>query len=415
MRSLGRANPTMTLMRATAPEVLACAHFDADRCRSCTWLGRPYGDQLLAKDEAVRGALRGVLGGRPEPAWLPPVASRPEGFRSKAKMVVTGTATDPRLGIWDSRRGGVDLRDCALHTPGIVAALPVLADFVTRAALTPYDVPARTGELKHVLVTESPDGELMVRWVLRSTEAEARVRKHLSWLQSALPGLRVVTLNIQPAPAAVLEGDREIVLTEQTTLPMAVNGRTLHLGPRSFFQTNTDVAAGLYREAREWTAGLAARRVWDLYCGVGGFALHLAAPGRRVTGIEVSADAVQAAQRGRDDAGLTRDQVGFAAGDATSYAVSSAADQRPHLVVVNPPRRGLSEDLATWLEGSGVPHVLYSSCNPETLARDVAVLRSYAPVRARVFDMFPQTAHAEVLLLLSRPECHPAPGGYPST
>lgn len=389
-------------MLAAGPQVLECAHFEADRCRSCTWLGTPYDDQLLTKDRAARDLVRSVLGERPEPAWLPPVASAVEGFRSKAKMVVTGTLDEPRLGTWDPRRGGVDLRDCALHTPGIVAALPVLADFVTRAALAPYDIEARSGELKHVLVTESADGELMVRWVLRSTEAEARIRKHLPWLTAALPALRVVTLNVQPMPAAVLEGDREIVLTDQSTLPMRVNGLTLHLGPRSFFQTNGEVAAALYLAARSWAATVPATRVWDLYSGVGGFALHLAAPGRRVTGIELSADAVHAAQRSRDAAGLARDRVGFAAGDATSYAVGSAPDHRPHLVVVNPPRRGLGEELAGWLEGSGVPHVLYSSCNPETLARDLAVMRSYRPVRAQVFDMFPHTAHAEVLVLLAR-------------
>ena len=388
----------------TAAHVLDCAHFDADRCRSCSWLGQGYGDQLAAKHEATRSAVRGVLDGRPEPAWLPPVPSRPEGFRNKAKMVVAGTADQPTLGFLDPRGGGVDLRDCALHTPGIVAALPVLAEFVRRAGLTPYDVAAelpvgQRGELKHVLVTESPDGELMVRWVLRSTALLDRVRKHLPSLRDELPALRVVTGNVQPVHQAVLEGDRELVLTGDDTLPMRVNGVVLHLRPRSFFQTNTDVAAALYRQARTWVAGIGPRSVWDLYCGVGGFALHLSAPSREVTGIEISADAVASAERSRDELGLTG--VRFEAGDATSYSLSSEPDARPDLVVVNPPRRGLGAELAGWLESSGVPHVLYSSCNPGTLARDLAVMRSYLPVRAQVLDMFPQTAHAETLVLLS--------------
>ena len=165
---------------------------------------------------------------------------------------------------------------------------------MTRAGLAPYDISARSGELKHVLVTESPAGELMVRWVLRSTEAEARIRKHLPWLLEAVAGLRVVTLNVQPAHAALLEGEREVVLTAHGTLPMQVNGLILHLGPRSFFQTNTDVAASLYRAARAWVDELAPASVHDLYCGVGGFALHLAAPRRTVTGIEISPEAVAA-------------------------------------------------------------------------------------------------------------------------
>jgi 23S rRNA (uracil747-C5)-methyltransferase len=379
-------------------QLLQCGHYDRFECRSCTWLERPYDDQLAAKQAATREQLREALGGRPEPEWLPPVASTSSGFRTKAKMVAGGTVAAPTLGLWDPGRGAVDLQDCALHTAGIRTALPVLSAFVTRAALAPYDVPTRRGELKHVLVTESPAGELMVRLVLRSTESETRVRKHLPWLLEELPALRVLTLNLQPAHAAVLEGERELVLTEQSTLPMEVNGLTLHLGPRSFFQTNTDVAAALYRAARAWVDDLAPASVHDLYCGVGGFALHLAAPGRTVTGIEISPDAVAAAERGRDDAGLSADQVRFVAGDATSYLL----DERAGLVVVNPPRRGLGGALAARLEESGPDAVLYSSCNPATLARDLTTMRSYVPVRAQVLDMFPQTAHLEVLVLLQR-------------
>jgi 23S rRNA (uracil747-C5)-methyltransferase len=382
----------------TALPVLDCPHYTADRCRSCTWLERPYDDQLAAKQATTRAVVRAALGDRPEPEWRAPVPSSPAGFRTKAKMVVGGTSDRPTLGLWDPRLGAVDLRDCALHTAGIQAALPVLAAFVTRAALAPYDVPARSGELKHVLVTESPAGELMVRWVLRSTEAETRIRKHLPWLLEALPPLKVVTLNLQPAHAALLEGERELVLTEQATLPMEVNGLTLHLGPRSFFQTNTDVAAALYRTARDWADELAPATIHDLYCGVGGFALHLAAPARTVTGIEISADAVAAADRGRIDAGLSKEQVRFVAGDATTYLLRERAD----LVVVNPPRRGLGDELASRLEDAGPEWLLYSSCHPPSLARDLETMRSYHPVRAQVLDMFPQTAHLEVLLLAKR-------------
>jgi 23S rRNA (uracil747-C5)-methyltransferase len=230
------------------------------------------------------------------------------------------------------------------------------------------------------------------------------VRKHLPWLLGALPTLRVVTLNVQPEHRAVLEGDREVVLTEADTLPMELDGLTLHLRPRSFFQTNTDVAAALYRTAREWTAGLAPASVVDLYCGVGGFALHLAAAGRTVTGIEISADAIASAERSRDEAALPG-VVRFLVGDATSAdhaALVDAAD----LVVVNPPRRGLGADLTVALEAARPSYLLYSSCNPATLGRDLAAMPSLVPVRARVFDMFPQTSHSEVLVLCRRAGDH---------
>lgn len=390
------------LASSTALEVLDCAYFAAGECRSCTWLGAPYGAQLARKSEEARTRL-GL--GADDPRWLAPVSSAPAGFRTKAKMVAAGTVEQPTLGILDEAGGGVDLCGCALHVAPIAEALPVLAELVRRAALTPYDVAsalpvAQRGELKHVLVTASPDGELLVRLVLRSTALQARVVKHLAWLRDALPALRVLTINVQPDHSAVLEGEREIVLTESDSLPMRLGDITLHLGPRSFFQTNTEVARALYAEARSWTTDLAPSRVLDLYCGVGGFALHLAAPGRRVVGIEVSEDAVGFARRAAADASLPG-EVRFVAGDATAPEHADLLEEAD-LVVVNPPRRGLGDALTRRLEASGVPHVLYSSCNPVTLARDLQTMGSYEIVRARLLDMFPQTPHSEVLVQLRR-------------
>jgi 23S rRNA (uracil747-C5)-methyltransferase len=376
----------MTATRATS----LCHHFDAGRCRSCSWLGLPYGVQLVDKQRQVAELV--------DAPWEPPVASAQLGFRNKAKMVVSGSVDDPVLGILNPAGGGTDLRDCPLHTAGIRAALPVLADFVRTAALTPYDVPARRGELKHLLVTESPDGELMVRFVLRSQEPVARIRKHLPALQATLPALAVASVNLQPEHKAILEGDREIVLTEQETLRMRVAGLDLHLRPQSFFQTNTAMAAELYGRARAWTADLGAESVWDLYSGVGGFALSLARPGVAVAGIEVSREAVASASLTAVEAGLV--DVRFEAGDATAYAVGSSSP--PGLVVVNPPRRGIGPELSGWLETSGVDHVLYSSCNAQTLAKDLAAMPSLRPVRGQLLDMFPNTGHYEVLTLLER-------------
>jgi len=371
-----------------------CSYFDAGSCRSCTLMGVPYAEQLAGKQEHCRT----LLAAWPGLEWLPPVASPGSGFRNKAKMVVGGTVERPTLGILDEQGRGVDLRECGVSSPGLTACFPALAGFVTRAGLTPYDVPSRRGELKHLLLTESPDGELMLRFVLRSTESVVRIRKHLPALQEALPRLAVVSANIQPEHKAVLEGDRELVLTEQETLRMHVNDVDLHLRARSFFQTNTGVAAALYRQAREWVDELAPASVWDLYCGVGGFALHCAGPSREITGIETSEEAIASAVLSAGQAGLSG--VRFAAGDATAFALG--AQRPPELVIVNPPRRGIGPELAAWLESSGVEHVVYSSCNAVTLARDLAAMPSLAPRRGLVLDMFPQTRHYEAMVLLER-------------
>ncbi|GAA3332681.1 23S rRNA (uracil(747)-C(5))-methyltransferase RlmC [Curtobacterium flaccumfaciens pv. beticola] len=382
---------------------MQCDYFDRGVCRSCTLMGQPYADQVLDKEIRTRELLHDAVehaGGPGAVDWLPAITSPESGYRNKAKMVVGGTVQRPTIGILDDRQRGVDLRHCGICTPGIQRALPVLAAFVADAGLIPYDVAARRGELKFVLVTESPDGELMVRFVLRSEGQLPRLREHLGALRRVLPEAVVVTANLLPEHKAVTEGEREVVLTEQETLPMRFDDVTMHLRPQSFFQTNTSVATQLYAQASTWIDEVGPASMWDLYCGVGGFALHAARPGRAVTGIETSREAVRSAKQSAREAGLS--DVRFAADDATEHALRARPDAVPELVVVNPPRRGIGETLSTWLEQSDVRHVVYSSCNPVTLAKDLARMPSLRLRRARVLDMFPQTGHLEAVTLLSR-------------
>ena len=300
----------------------------------------------------------------------------------------------------------------------------MLAGLITELGLRPYDVPARRGELKYVLVTASPDDDLMVRFVLRSRHHLERLRAALPDLHRRLPQLAVAAVNIQSVHQAVIEGREEIVLTGEDRLLMRLSlpspdggGRAgrcadgvelpLYLPTRSFFQTNTAVAEALYATARDWAEEAEPTRVWDLFCGVGGFALALAAPGRQVLGVEVSASAIDGARAAADLMGLDPGLVRFEAGDARVLDPASPGDraggaQRPDLLVVNPPRRGIGEQLAGRIEASGVERVLYSSCNPRTLAADLAHLPSMRVVRSRLFDMFPHTEHAEVLVELVR-------------
>ena len=398
-------------------------------------MGVALADQLAAKQGAVAQRLGPHV---PDGAWEPPVASAPLRFRGKAKMAVSGTASAPVLGLADRWGGAVDLRSCPLHAPAIEEALPVLACFIGEAGLEPYSIPGRRGELKHLLVTASPDGDLMVRFVLRSDRLVGRLRD--------LPMLAVASANIQPVHQAILEGAEEIVLTEEDRLLMRLSlpesagvpeasglpgeaapsgGRgaaargelALYLPTRSFFQTNTAVAEALYATARDWAADAPAgtgpmRRAWDLFCGVGGFALALAgaasgeerSPGPSVLGVEISASAIDGARASAALAGLSAEQARFEAGDARVLDPSAARGLGglPDLLVVNPPRRGIGEELAGRIEASGVARVLYSSCNPASLAADLGRMPSLRVRRARLFDMFPHTPHAEVLVELVR-------------
>lgn len=416
---------------------MLCQLHDASLCRSCPNLDLPLAQQLQLKQSAVQATLAGQVEMR---AWLEPFASAPSHFRNKAKLAVSGTTHAPVLGLVDRFDNGTDLTSCPLHVNEIKAALAPLTRAITRMGLQPYSIVKRHGELKHVLVTASANGQLMVRFVLRSTAQLPAIRKGAPRLQNELPGLRVLSVNIQPRPAAILEGEREIILSQDSTLDMplylpelgadgvVVNNKKsvlpLVLPPQSFFQTNSDVAAGLYAQARAWARDYAggqavaltgepgaggahpdatqsSQSIWDLYCGVGGFALALAQPGAQVLGVEVSAPAIDGARAAAARLGLTSPQVRFEAGDASVLDASGQVygHDKPDLLVVNPPRRGIGE-LAASIEGSGIKRVLYSSCNPASLAKDLEVMSSYRVRRARLFDMFPYTNHAEVLVEL---------------
>lgn len=416
---------------------MLCQLHDASLCRSCPNLDLPLAQQLQLKQSAVQATLAGQVEAA---AWLEPFASAPSHFRNKAKLAVSGTTHAPVLGLVDRFDNGTDLTSCPLHVNEIKAALAPLTRAITRMGLQPYSIVKRRGELKHVLITASANGQMMVRFVLRSTAQLPAIRKGAPRLQSELPGLRVLSVNIQPRPAAILEGEREIILSQNSTLDMplylpelgadgvVVNNKKsvlpLVLPPQSFFQTNSDVAAGLYAQARAWARDYAggqagaltgepgaggahpdatqsSQSIWDLYCGVGGFALALAQPGAQVLGVEVSAPAIDGARAAAARLGLTSPQVRFEAGDASVLDASGQVygHDKPDLLVVNPPRRGIGE-LAASIEGSGIQRVLYSSCNPASLTKDLEVMSSYRVRRARLFDMFPHTNHAEVLVEL---------------
>lgn len=376
---------------------MRCDHFEAGTCRSCTLLDVPRPRQIAAADASLRSLLAPFTTG-PD-VWSPPIRSADAGFRAKAKMVVSGTAQHPVLGI---QQYPADLADCPLYPPEMEPLLEQVRALIRRAQVPPYDVARRRGEIKHVILTLSPTGEAMLRLVLRSEQALPRIREHLPALLAAAPAITVVSANILPEHRAVLEGAQEIPLAGEAFLPVPLPGTgiVLRARPQSFLQTNPAVAEQLYAQVAAWVADLGAPlRLWDLYCGIGGFALSCAGPGREVTGVEISAQAIVSARESAADAGL---DARFHAADATAWAIAEAARTgAPDAVVVNPPRRGIGPELAGWIESSGVPHVIYSSCNPASLARDLAAMPSYRIVAGRLVDMFPHTGHEEAVVRLA--------------
>ena len=384
-----------------------CAHFLADRCHSCQWLDKPYQTQLALKQQQLAQLLLPL-----QPfQLLPAVASAEQHFRYKAKMVVLGTTESPLLGIVNRQGEMVDLADCPLYPPAFAPVFSAIKDVIRLAKLEPYQVAARRGELKFILLSQSQhSGRFMLRFVLRSKNHQAALQKHLPTLLAQLPALEVVSINLQPQHAALLEGAEEIILTAQPLLREQLNQVPLYLTPQSFFQTNPTVAAALYRTAAQWAVqlqqqGAALNRIWDLFCGVGGFGLHVASALKAHTqgepelvGIEIAAAAIASAKQAAAELALQR--VSFQALDSAAFA--SAAAQAPDLLVVNPPRRGLGAALCQDISRLQPHWLIYSSCNAQSLAADLQQLSGYQLIQVQLFDLFAHSSHSEVLTLLKK-------------
>ncbi|MBV7314732.1 23S rRNA (uracil(747)-C(5))-methyltransferase RlmC [Shewanella sp. NIFS-20-20] len=374
-----------------------CRHFAAAECLSCPHLAMPMAQQLQRKMTTLAGLLPHV-----EPAaMLAPVSGAALAFRNKAKMVALGAAHQPILGIVSPQGHSVSLCDCPLYPADMQQLLARLQQFVQQAGIPPYRVDKAKGELKFVLLTRSQvNGEYMLRFVLRSEQAIGRIERELPRLLAEYPQIKVVSVNLQPVHMARLEGDEEIFLTAQTRLAEVLNQVPLYIRPKSFFQTNPEVAAQLYATARDWTAELNPTSVWDLFCGVGGFGLHCASQKTALTGIEIEAEAIACASMSAMELGLSN--VSFTALDSTEFASGQQAQDVPDVIIVNPPRRGIGASLCQSLSQFAPAHIIYSSCNAKTMAQDLEHIHGYKVTRLQLFDMFPHTDHFEVMALLER-------------
>jgi 23S rRNA (uracil747-C5)-methyltransferase len=384
-------------MQTTAASVndrLSCADFAAKTCQSCAWIETPYADQLASKQKLAQAALPSSV------QWFAPEPSALDAFRNKAKMAAGGIAGDLRLGLQNPDGSVHDLMHCPLYPNAMQTALLHIRAWLNQLMLAPYHIHARTGELKFVLLSVNAQQQLMLRLVLRSKAKLKTISKNLNTLQKMLPSLAVVSVNLLPEAKAVFEGAEEIVLTAQSALAMPIDDLALWLRPQSFFQTNTNIAAKLYRRAKSWLMQIQPKSVLDLYCGVGGFALHAATSlaDAKVLGIELSAAAIDCANASAAQMALSNTR--FVCTDAAQ--AHAAIDGETDMIIVNPPRRGLGQDLCASIEQGQAQHLIYSSCNLESLVRDLRQLPSFRALEGQVLDMFAHTPHFEVIIRLQR-------------
>jgi 23S rRNA (uracil747-C5)-methyltransferase len=373
--------------------VLDCHHFAAQRCRSCSLLDLSAEQAHQRQLQVLRDALP-ALCEFDSPVWC----NTPGGTRIRGRLAVAGSADSPVFGFFNDDHKVVPAADCPLHNSLITDSLEWLQQFVRAARLEPYSPETDRGELKFIVLTASPSaGQLMVQWVLRSRESVDRVRSVWRRLSVVERGcVAVMSAGVQPKRSSQITCEVDFSISDQQMLEIAWTepAVSLFVAPGSFVQSNYQIAGALYAAAAAKLQELRPRRVLDLYCGSGAFALLAAQTHAEVLGVDVSPSSIECARAAAARHNLPAEFRVCPAGTLQS----SEFPQRFDVVICNPPRGGLDTATVNLLRELEPASILYSSCNPTTLARDLQLLSDrYAAAWMRPFEMFPATTHWEVL------------------
>jgi 23S rRNA (uracil1939-C5)-methyltransferase len=395
---------------ATAVEVLEsgpgrveapCDHFPA--CGGCRFQDLAYEAQLAAKEAQVRDALV-RLGGIPDPPLEPALpADAIFHYRNKLEYSFAPAPAGLTLGFhragrWDEV---LDIRECWLTTELGNAVRDATRAWAREHALAAYDQATQTGFLRHLVVREGRNtGQAMVVLVTApgTLPEESFIRA-----VTRFPEVRSVYWGINDRPAEVTNVPTRLLFGEEA-IEEELCGLRFRIRPNAFLQTNTSMAERLYGLAVEY-AGLSGREtVYDLYSGTGTIGLVLARQALTVWGIEASEESVACAIENAAQNGITN--AAFFAGDVgRSIEELRERSGTPDVVVVDPPRAGLSGKALRRIGDLEAPRVVYVSCNPTTFAANAKELRTgwgYRLERARPVDMFPHTPHVETVALLTR-------------
>lgn len=385
----------------------ACPAFG--RCGGCVWQHLAYPAQLAAKRERVVRALADVPAVRDGAVAIADPVPSPEifGYRNKGKYVAARApdgASHIVLGAYAPRSHVViDTLGCRVVAPIIDEIATWVRGAAEGAGIAAYDEARRTGELRYVVVREA-EGDVMIALVV----APRTPRDKLAQVAAALarhPAVRgvVAVENDRRDGAIVPSGASVQVLLGHGFLVEQLAGVGVAVGAGEFLQVNRAQADAMYRRVAELAAARPGARAVDLFAGVGGIGLHLARAGAAVVAIEIDGEAVAQLRRAAQRAGLALDAFTGDAG-ALPRAARDALAGGADIAVVNPPRKGLAPAARALLVSLGAPALLYVSCGPEALGRDLVALTAagWAPDAIEPFDLMPGTAQIETIVRLRR-------------
>lgn len=388
-----------------------CEHFDY--CGGCTWQNLEYNNQLSHKTQIVKDAIRHISG--LENCEIRPIiaSSRPFHYRNKMEFSFADRKwlTPDELGDPDISKdfalglhvpGTFDkilhIEKCLLQTPECNEILAFISRYARENDIKPYGIKSHQGFLRFLVIRQSYfTKEIMVN-IVTAYEDDNILKPLALKLKEKFPQITSIVNNINTRKAQIAQGEKEILLSGKDCIVDKIGPFEFNISANSFFQTNTKQAEVLYDTAMDFADLQTDDMVWDLYSGTGTISLYLAQKAKFVTGFEIAESSVQNAFQNAEKYNL--ENVNFIAGDVIDNM--QHLKENVDVIVTDPPRSGMHEKVVDAIIKSKAQKVVYVSCNPTTMARDLKLLSSnYTIDIIQPVDMFPHTYHIECVTRLS--------------
>lgn len=374
-------------------------------CGGCQLQMMKYEEQLRWKEQKVRSDLQRLGGFQEIPMEPIQGMENPFRYRNKAQFPI-GYDREGKLvaGFYAGRTHTIiPADDCLLGSESNRRILGRILDWMGRYGIAAYREDTGKGLVRHALIRSGfATGEIMVCLVINGKQFPRG--KELTESLTQIPGMTSITFSSNTRRDNVILGDSYEVLWGQDYITDSIGEIRYQISPLSFYQVNPVQTRRLYRQALEYAGLTGKETVYDLYCGIGTISLFLAQRAGKVFGVEIVPQAVEDARANARLNGITNAE--FFAGRAEEIVPRQYREQgiRADVVVVDPPRKGCGEELLETMTAMAPEKIVYVSCDPATLARDLKYLcaRGYELKKVRAFDQFPQTVHVECVVLMSK-------------
>ena len=370
------------------------------RCGGCDFRHMDRTEELAAKRQRVQDALRRIGGSAVTVEGID--GGAPLHYRNKSQYPV---AADGSVGFYKARSHQVvPVTQCLIQKPQADAAAQALRTYIASCGVSCYDEKTRRGLVRHLYIRTNGAGQSLICVVANGKKLPGE-EELVRLLRQAAPETVGVVLGVNTQPTGAVLGTEYRTLWGADVLTDTLCGLTFRLSVPSFYQVNREMAERLYARAVEFAGLTGTETVLDLYCGAGTITQVMARHAGRVIGAEIVPEAIEDAKANAKRNNV--ENVEFFCGDASAVAADLAArGLRPDVICVDPPRKGLAPEVVRAAAQMAPQRIVYVSCDPATLARDVKLFgqEGYEAVRAAAVDMFPGTANVETVVLLSKGE-----------